>query len=456
MNPVDTRFVDVDVASPASDAAESHPPLSRPPLAHRPPTTRQPLENRPQPHVAEKPELAMGESLRFAYDTFVSNKVRFLLTALGMVIGTASLVLVVTIGLTGKQYILDQIQGIGANLIYANYSGAGQRITAVALDELTVDDLEAVREQVPSVVAASPFSTLNDRISVGNGKEQDISILGVFPEYLQVRNLVMLAGRFFDKVDYQGRNKVGVITEKLAIKLFRSPGSAVGQVIKLNGLPFTVIGVFKERVETFGQSEVEDNTMAIPYSVSRFFLPSNAVRQIYFSVASADEVPTATAQIKRVLQSRHRPESVYNVENLTQLVSLAEKTANILTTVLLLIATVVLLVSGIGIMNIMLATVSARTREIGIRKAVGATNREILCQFLSEAVLISLIGGVFGILIGLAIPFSVRFLTAYRIPISGLSAIIAIVVCSLVGILFGTLPAIRASQLDPVESLRYE
>jgi putative ABC transport system permease protein len=306
------------------------------------------------------------------------------------------------------------------------------------------------------VVAASPFATLNDRISVGNGKEQDISILGVFPEYLKVRNLVMLAGRFLDNEDYQGRNKVGVITEKLAAKLFGNSESAVGQVIKLNGLPFTVIGVFKERVETFGQSEVEDNTMAIPYSVSRFFLPSNAVRQIYFSVASADEVPTATAQIKRVLQSRHRPESVYNVENLTQLVSLAEKTANILTTVLLLIATVVLLVSGIGIMNIMLATVSARTREIGIRKAVGATNREILCQFLSEAVLISLIGGIFGIVIGLAIPFSVRYLTAYRIPISGISAIIAIVVCSLVGILFGTLPAIRASQLDPVESLRYE
>ena len=453
MNPVDTKFVDVTISAP--DEAEVLNRPSSPPPATRP-QQRPPVESPSRNTGPQKPKLAMGESLRFAYETFVSNKVRFLLTALGMVIGTASLVLVVTIGLTGKQYILDQIQGIGANLIYANYSGAGQRITAVALDELTVDDLAAVRQQVPSVVAASPFSTLNDRISVGNGKEQDISILGVFPEYLQVRNLVMLAGRFLDNEDYQGRNKVGVITEKLAVKLFRNSESAVGQVIKLNGLPFTVIGIFKERVETFGQSEVEDNTMAIPYSVSRFFLPSNAVRQIYFSVASADEVPTATAQIKRVLQSRHRPESVYNVENLTQLVSLAEKTANILTTVLLLIATVVLIVSGIGIMNIMLATVSARTREIGIRKAVGATNREILCQFLSEAVLISLMGGIFGIVIGLAIPFSVRYLTAYRIPISGLSAIIAIVVCSLVGILFGTLPAIRASQLDPVESLRYE
>ncbi len=403
-----------------------------------------------------KPDLVISESLRFAYDTFLSNKVRFLLTALGMMIGTASLVLVVTIGLTGKQYILDQIQGIGANLIYASYSGAGQRITAVALDELTVEDLTAVREQVSSVVAASPFVTLNDRISVPNGKEQDISILGVFPEYRQVRNLVLLAGRFFDAEDEQGRDKVGVITEKLAVKLFRTPVGAVGQVIKLNGLPFTVIGVFKERVETFGQSEVEDNTMAIPYSVSRFFLPSNAVRQIYFTVASPDEVAATTAQIKRVLQARHRPESVYNVENLTPLVNLAEKTANILTVVLLLIAAVVLLVSGIGIMNIMLATVSARIREIGIRRAFGATKREIRFQFLSEAVLIALVGGVLGIIIGLAIPFSVRYFTAYRIPISGLSAIIAIGVSSLVGILFGTVPAIRAAQLDPVESLRYE
>ena len=409
------------------------------------------LDNGPR-----KPELVFAESLRFAYDTFLTNRVRFLLTALGMMIGTASLVLVVTIGLTGKQYILDQIQGIGANLIYASYLGAGQRITAVALDELTVEDLTAVREQVSSVVAASPFVSLNDRISVPNGKEQDISILGVFPEYRQVRNLVLLAGRFFDAEDEQGRDKVGVITEKLAVKLFRTPVNSVGQVIKLNGLPFTVIGVFKERVETFGQSEVEDNTMAIPYSVSRFFLPSNAVRQIYFTVASPDEVTAATAQIKRVLQLRHRPESVYNVENLTPLVNLAEKTANILTVVLLLIAAVVLLVSGIGIMNIMLATVSARTHEIGIRKAVGATRLEIRFQFLSEAILISLIGGVLGIVIGLAIPFSVRFFTAYRIPISGLSAIIAIGVSSLVGILFGTVPAIRAAQLDPVESLRYE
>jgi putative ABC transport system permease protein len=167
-------------------------------------------------------------------------------------------------------------------------------------------------------------------------------------------------------------------------------------------------------------------------------------------------VQSATDQIKKVIQSRHRAESVYSVSNLTALVSLAETTANVLTMVLLAIAAVVLLVSGIGIMNIMLATVSARIREIGIRKALGATNREIRFQFLSEAILISVGGGLLGVIIGLAIPYSVRFLTQYRLPISGLSAIVAILVSSLVGIFFGTIPAARAAKLDPVESLRYE
>jgi putative ABC transport system permease protein len=180
------------------------------------------------------------------------------------------------------------------------------------------------------------------------------------------------------------------------------------------------------------------------------------VKQIYFSTTDSSNVIPVTLQIRKVIQSRHRPESVYSVENLTQLVAVAEKTANALTLVLLAVALVVLLVSGIGIMNIMLSTVSSRIREIGIRKAIGATTREIRFQFLSEAILISLVGGILGTIIGLALPFSVRFFTDYRIPISGLSAIIAIVVSSLVGIIFGTIPATRAAQLDPVESLRYE
>jgi putative ABC transport system permease protein len=242
----------------------------------------------------------------------------------------------------------------------------------------------------------------------------------------------------------------------MAIEVYGSPQAAVGKVIKLTGLPFTIIGTFKERVETFGQSEIVYNTLLIPYSVSRYFLETPSVKLLYFSMEDPSMVIAATAQIKRVLQSRHRSESEYDVSNLTALLSMADRIATGLTWVLLLISMVTLLVSGIGIMNIMLATVTSRIREIGIRKAVGATNREIRFQFLAEAILISLIGGFAGIVIGYAIPYSVRFLTEYRIPINGLSGIIAIVVSSVVGVIFGTVPAARAAQLDPVESLRYE
>jgi len=193
-----------------------------------------------------------------------------------------------------------------------------------------------------------------------------------------------------------------------------------------------------------------------PYTVSRYLVSSDALDQIFFSMADLNQVPAATARIKAVIQSRHRRESVYRVENLAQLISVANKTANALTIVLLLVATITLIVGGVGIMNIMLATVTSRTHEIGIRKAVGATAADIRLQFLSEAVLISIAGGLVGSALGLSLPFSVRFLTHHRIPISGLSAVIAVLVSSLVGIVFGTVPATRASQMDPIESLRHE
>ncbi len=294
------------------------------------------------------PKMVYSEVLSFAYETFRTNKVRFALTALGMVIGTASLILVVTIGMTGKQYVLNQIQSIGTNQIEAEYQSGGQRVASVTPDPLTIDDMQAALQQVPGIVAASPVVSLSDRIPVGGGKERDISVLGVFPDYRIVRNLVVLTGRFFDAQDEQQHNKVGVITQKMAEELFGSQEEAVGKVIKLSGLPFTIVGTFRERVDTFGQTEVVDYTMLIPYTVSRYFTDTPTVKQIYFSAADPAMVQPATDQIRRVIQSRHRAESVYNVMNLTQLVVLAEKTANALTLVLLLVAAVVLLVSGIG------------------------------------------------------------------------------------------------------------
>jgi putative ABC transport system permease protein len=400
--------------------------------------------------------IGLSEILNFVFDSFCSNKLQFTLTALAMAVGTASVILVATIGLTGKQYILRQLQSIGTNMISAEYQGGSNRIDSTP-DPMTIEDVRAVREQVSSVVAASPTVALVDRISIGGGKQSDILVLGVDPEYMRVRNLKLLAGRFFDAEDSSGHNKVGVITERMAQKLYGSSLPATGQIIKLSGgLPFTVVGVFKESVDTFGQSEIQEDTMLIPYTVSRFFTPTNAVYEIYFSAATPQDVVPATEAIKRVLRSRHRAESVYNVQNLTQLLSVAGKIADALTLILMLVAFVTLLVSGIGIMNIMLATVTSRIREIGIRKAIGATNREIRFQFLAEAIVISVTGGIAGIVAGLAIPYSVRFFTDFRLPISGLSAIIAIVVSSIVGMIFGTVPATRASQLDPVESLRYE
>jgi putative ABC transport system permease protein len=405
------------------------------------------------PATSGKPKIVFGEILSFAYGTFCSNKVQFALTALGMVIGTASIILVVTIGLTGKEYVLRQIQSIGVNMIEAEYYG-GQ--TNIEPDPLTIDDMHAVQQSILGIVAASPVVPLDDRISIGAGNERYLRILGVLPAYNSVRNLVVLSGRLFDAEDNQAHNKVGVLQQKIAQDLYGSTNEAVGKVIRLNGLPFTIIGTFRERVDTFGQSEVTDNVMLIPYSVSRYLTDKPDVRQLYFSTADTSMVGPVTEQIRKVLQSRHRPESSYVVQNLTDLVRLADRSANALTMVSLLIAIVTLAVAGIGIMNIMLATVTSRIHEIGIRKAIGATKAEIQLQFLSEALLISLIGGIGGVISGLALPYSIRFLTEYRIPISGLSVIVAILVSAVVGLLFGTVPAARAAKLDPVESLRYE
>jgi len=400
--------------------------------------------------------MLFSEIVSIALDSFRASKVRFALTALGMVIGTGSLIMVVTIGLTGKQYVMNQIQGIGANLIYAYYEAGSNASVGGGNDYLTVEDMRAVQQEVPGIQAASPMLELHDRIVVGGGKERDILILGVSPQYATVRNLEIIAGRFFDDEDSMSRAKVALVTQQFAQRVFGSPSAAIGKDMKIIGLPFVVVGTFRERVETFGQSEIAGDTVLIPYNVGRYFTGNDAVKQIFFSVSDAGDVPNATEMIQHVLQTRHRPESVYRVENLTQLLQVAAKTANALTIVLLAVALLVLLVSGVGIMNIMLANVRTRIREIGIRKAIGATHREIRLQFLTESVLISLAGGIVGTVLGLAIPFSVRFLTQYRIPVSGLSAIIALTVAILVGVIFGTVPATRAAQMDPVEALHHE
>ncbi|HEX5285172.1 MAG TPA: ABC transporter permease [Bryocella sp.] len=402
--------------------------------------------------------VAFRETVSLAIDSFCASKARFLLTMLGMVIGSASIILVATLGLTGRQYALNMIASIGPNMIEMQYVGGnvtGPDNTTVQ-DQMTIDDLNAVVEQVPGIRYSSPMLEYHDRISMGSGVTKDAMFLGVSPEYKDVRNLKVMAGRFFDDQDATTHAKVAILIAPLAEALYGSYGNAIDQTISVKGIPFTIIGVFKESVETFGQSEVNDQTILIPYPVARYFTGTNTVKQIFFSVDNPQQVEPAAAHILDVIRSRHRPSSVYNAFTLTAVLRVMGQIATMLTIVLTLASAITLIVSGVGIMNSMLANVQARIKEIGIRKALGATRREILMQFLTESIFMSLSGGLVGTIIGLALPLSLRLFSPVKIPVSGWSAVIALVTSVIVGVAFGTLPAQRAARLDPVATLKYE
>jgi putative ABC transport system permease protein len=402
--------------------------------------------------------MAFSETMRLALDSFRSSKARFALTALGMVIGSASVILVVTIGLTGRSYALGLLEKIGTNFVELEYSGGGATGTPsnVYNDYLTRDDERAVVAQVPSVQYSSPVLEMHDRISFGGGVVKDTLVLGVEPQYQQVRNLIVTDGRFMDEQDENAHILCAVVTIPFAQQMFGSADRAVGQSFQISGLPFTIIGTFKESVDDMGESEITDNTILIPYSVGRYFTGTDNVKQIYFSLRSMNDVPDATAAILRIVKARHKPNSVYKTQDMQAVLTTAALIADGLTAVLIAVAMVTLAVGGVGIMNIMLANVRARIREIGIRKALGATSREIRLQFLTEAVMISLVGGIVGSIIGLALPLSLRVFTSYEIPISPWSIVAALGVSLIVGVIFGTVPATRAAQMDPVESLKYE
>ncbi len=403
--------------------------------------------------------IAFAETVQLAVDSFRASKVRFLLTMLGMIIGSASIILVVTIGLTGKQYALDTISSIGPNKVEMGYVGgniAGPDNTSTP-DLMTRDDMNAVVSQVPGVVYASPMLEFHDNIRIPGGKTQETMILGVSPQYKDIRNFKIVAGRFFDDEDAFAHTKAAIVLAPFATQLFGSPQAAINQTVTITGIPFTVIGVFAERVELAqGIDEIGDQTILIPYEVARYFTGTDTVKELFFALSDPQMVTPAAAQITQIIQSRHRSTSVYKANTLVEILRDMDKIANMLTIVLSLAAVLTIIVSGVGIMNSMLANVAARTREIGIRKALGATSREIRLQFLTEAVFLSLAGGIIGTIIGLAIPLGAALFTPVKIPVSLWSAVIALFTSVMVGVFFGMLPATRASRLDPVETLKYE
>ncbi len=405
-----------------------------------------------------KRTMVLSEIVKLAIDSFRASKVRFALTALGMVIGSASVILVATIGLTGKQYILNELSKIGTNMVDLSYAGGGSAGSNVTVnnDFLTHQDELAVQEQVPAVAYSSPLLQMHDRVTYPGGVVKDVLVLGVSPQYRNVRNLVTLTGRFFDNEDETTHTKVAVVTVPFARQMFGGENAAINQTFQIRGIPFTIIGTFKESIPTFGTSEIEDQTILIPYSVARYFTGTDNVKDIFFSVRDRNDVEAAAKEIVTVVKSRHQANSVYTATTLTAVLTTANVVANYLTIMLLLISAVTLAVGGVGIMNIMLATVRSRIREIGIRKALGATAREIKLQFLIEAVFISLAGGLVGTLLGLSLPISARLFTSFIVPISPWSIVIALLTSAAIGVIFGTLPANRAASMDPVESLKYE
>lgn len=407
------------------------------------------------------PRMSWRETWSLAIEALRANKLRAVLTMLGVVIGSACIVLVVTVSLTGKKYISRQIEAVGSNIVYANLAQSSSSQNVSLADQISVGDLEAVQQEVPHVREVAGTNDLPMTVVAGE-KVLPVGLVGVTEGFQKIRNLIVLRGRYFDATDFAAVSKVCVISEHLAQTAFQGE-DPINRNLHMGELTFTVIGIFRERVATFGQSEIRTDSVLVPFSLIRYYTGDGFIVTLYAQADSPEDVPLVTQDVAQILRSRHRPGAEYTVQNLSSILETSHRISLAMTIVLLLIAFLALLISGIGIMNIMLVTVTERTREIGIRKAIGAKRSEILCQFLLEAILISGIGAVIGIGIAVAIPISVDILVRYlpvpqsiNIPVSWLSVLLAFVVSCATGVLFGYLPAKTAARLQPVESLRYE
>jgi putative ABC transport system permease protein len=402
--------------------------------------------------MARRSTAPLSLLLRFAVGALAVQRIRSVLTMLGMSIGTASVVAVVSIGLVGREYIVGLIEGVGSNLVFAYGTGG-----SVNPEELDFEDVEVLTHRVPGVAAMAPVLAGNETLSI-RGRPRTINILGVPPAYMGVRNLVMVSGRFLTEQEEGSGVRVCVLSRELALKLFGR--LKIGEeLIRLFGLRFRVVGVFREGVESAAavqRSEAAGLTAIIPFSTFRNLTDVRWVDVVYFQARSPQAVPMVVESVREVIRARHRDIGNFKIESLDQYLVLVQKVSDAVSMGLIAIAAVSLIVGGIGIMNIMLVTVTERTQDIGIRFALGAGRRDILLQFLLEAAVLSGIGGVLGVVLGVGLPVYVGLLYDVEVPVSFVSVVVAFTVSVGVGLFFGLYPARKAANMNIIDALGYQ
>jgi putative ABC transport system permease protein len=400
---------------------------------------------------------------RIAFRALARNKMRSALTMLGIVIGVSAVIAMVSIGQGAQAQVQEQIANVGTNLLFVgagsqNVGGVRSGTGATNSNRLTVEDIEAIRREIPSVAMASP--TVNTRAQMVFGNQNwNTQVQGVNEQFPQIKKWGVASGEFFTEADVRTAARVIVLGQTVAESLY--PGTdPVGQMVRVRELPFRVIGVMKAKGQDAGGRDQDDTAFAPFTAVQKKLLSITYVQFAHVSAISPAATYTAQDQITELLRQRHKlapnEENDFFVRNLTDVAEAADESNRIMTILLGCIAGVSLLVGGIGIMNIMLVSVTERTREIGIRMAVGARSSAVRKQFLIESIVLSLTGGAIGIVFGIAVSFVIPMMLGWRTLISLVWIVVSVLVSVVVGVLFGYYPARKASSLDPIDALRYE
>ena len=405
--------------------------------------------------------MLFSESVQIAVTALLGNKLRSILTMLGIIIGVGAVIAMISIGMGVKQNVTNSIASLGSNMLIVmpgSTNKGGVRSAAGSSQKLKYEDAEAIKKKIKNIDYVSP--TVNGSYQIVNGHENwNSSVYGVTPEYLKIRDLTIGTGSFITQNDLNSRNRVAVIGTTVATNLFESE-NPVGKNIRINNQPYKVIGV----IESKGQSSMgqdQDDVVIIPLTTAQERLMGiTYIRSINIQVSSADKIESVQGQVETLLRQRHHivgdKEDDFTVRNLTSLMETMTSTTTMLTLFLGSIAAISLLVGGIGIMNIMMVSVTERTREIGIRKALGATFKNIMMQFLIESVVIGVIGGLLGVTVGVGIALAIAKTGLFQTVITAAPILISFSFSVGIGLFFGIYPARKAARLDPIEALRYE